>query len=181
MRRRTDGHDGTWVAHPGLVPIAREVFDQLMPEANQIARKREDVAVTAHDLLAVPEGTITERGLRHNLNVGVLYLEAWLRGSGCVPIYNLMEDAATAEISRAQVWQWRRHRAPIEGGPAIDGALVERLLEEELARIKDTVGRERYGAGRYGEAAALLRELVLADEFTEFLTLPAYERLAIPA
>jgi malate synthase len=180
-REATDGHDGTWVAHPGLVPIAREVFDQLMPEANQIARKREDVAVSAEDLLTVPKGTITERGLRHNLNVGVLYLEAWLRGSGCVPIYHLMEDAATAEISRAQVWQWRRHRAQIEGGPAIDGALVERLLEEELARIKDTVGRERYGAGRYGEAAALLRELVLADDFTEFLTLPAYERVVTPA
>src|SRR5919106_1058613 len=176
-REATDGHDGTWVAHPGLVTIAREVFDQLMPEANQIARKRDDVSVTARDLLTVPEGTITERGLRHNLNVGVLYLEAWLRGSGCVPIYNLMEDAATAEISRAQVWQWRHHEARIAGGPVIDGALVERLLEEELARIRDAVGQERYGAGRYSEAAALLRELVLADEFTEFLTLPAYERV----
>jgi malate synthase len=176
-REATDGHDGTWVAHPGLVPIAKEVFDQLMPGANQIARKRDDVAVTAQDLLEVPEGTITERGLRHNLNVGVLYLEAWLRGSGCVPIYNLMEDAATAEISRAQVWQWRRHRARIDGGPVIDGALVERLLEEELARIKDTVGQKRYAAGRYSDAAALLRELVLADEFTEFLTLPAYQQV----
>jgi malate synthase len=179
-REAADGHDGTWVAHPGLVPIAREVFDQLMPEANQIARKREDVAVSARDLLTVPEGTITERGLRHNLNVGVLYLEAWLRGSGCVPIYNLMEDAATAEISRAQVWQWRRHQARIAGGPVIDGALVERLLEEELARIRNAVGDERYRAGRYGEAAALLRELVLAEEFTEFLTLPAYDRVVTP-
>jgi malate synthase len=176
-REATDGHDGTWVAHPGLVPIAKEVFDQLMPGANQIARQRDDVAVTARDLLAVPEGTITERGLRHNLNVGVLYLEAWLRGSGCVPIYNLMEDAATAEISRAQVWQWRRHGARIDGGPSIDGALVERLLEEELARIRGSVGEERYRAGRYGAAAALLRELVLADEFTEFLTLPAYQQV----
>jgi malate synthase len=176
-REAADGHDGTWVAHPGLVPIAKEIFDQLMPEPNQIARRREDVAVSAKDLLTVPEGTITERGLRHNLNVGVLYLEAWLRGSGCVPIYNLMEDAATAEISRAQVWQWRRHQARIEGGPVIDGALIERLIEEELARIRDTVGQQRYAAGRYGEAAALLRELVLADEFTEFLTLPAYARV----
>jgi malate synthase len=176
-REASDGHDGTWVAHPGLVPIAREVFDQLMPGADQIARRREDVAVTAADLLTVPEGTITERGLRHNLNVGVLYLEAWLRGSGCVPIYNLMEDAATAEISRAQVWQWRRHQARIEGGPVIDGALVERLLEEELTKIRETVGQERYDAGRYSEAAALFRDLVLADEFTEFLTLPAYERV----
>ena len=176
-REAADGHDGTWVAHPGLVPIAKEVFDQLMPQANQITRMRDDVAVTAHDLLAVPEGTITERGLRHNLNVGVLYLEAWLRGSGCVPIYHLMEDAATAEISRAQVWQWRRHGAKIDGGPAIDGALVERLLEEELARIRGSVGEERYRAGRYAAAAALLRELVLADEFTEFLTLPAYQQV----
>ena len=176
-REAADGHDGTWVAHPGLVPIAKEVFDQLMPGVNQIARRREDVAVTAADLLTVPEGTITERGLRHNLNVGVLYLEAWLRGSGCVPIYNLMEDAATAEISRAQVWQWRHHKARIEGGPVIDAALVERLLEEELTRIRDTVGEERYGTGRYSDAAALLRELVLAEEFTEFLTLPAYERV----
>jgi malate synthase len=176
-REASDGHDGTWVAHPALVPIAQEVFDQLMPEPNQIARKREDVAVSARDLLTVPEGTITERGLRHNLNVGVLYLEAWLRGSGCVPIYNLMEDAATAEISRAQVWQWRRHKARFEGGPVIDGALVERLLEEELGRIQKAVGDERYGAGRYAEAATLLRQLVLSDEFTEFLTLPAYERV----
>jgi malate synthase len=159
------------------VPIAKEVFDRLMPEANQIARKREDVSVSAADLLAVPEGTITKRGLRHNLNVGVQYLEAWLRGSGCVPIYHLMEDAATAEISRAQVWQWRRHAARIAGGPVIDGALVERLLEEELARARDNVGEERYRAGRYGEAAALLRELVLADEFAEFLTLPAYQQV----
>jgi malate synthase len=176
-REASDGHDGTWVAHPGLVPIAKEVFDQLMPGVDQIARRREDVAVTAADLLTVPEGTITERGLRHNLNVGVLYLEAWLRGSGCVPIYNLMEDAATAEISRAQVWQWRRHGARLEGGPTIDDALVERLLEEELTRIRETVGEQRYAAGRFVEAAALLRDLVLADEFTEFLTLPAYERV----
>jgi malate synthase len=176
-REASDGHDGTWVAHPGLVPIAKEVFDQLMPGVDQIARRREDVAVTAADLLTVPEGTITERGLRHNLNVGVLYLEAWLRGSGCVPIYNLMEDAATAEISRAQVWQWRRHGARLEGGPTIDDALVERLLEEELTRIRETVGEQRYADGRFAEAAALLRDLVLADEFTEFLTLPAYERV----
>jgi len=176
-REASDGHDGTWVAHPGLVPIAKEVFDQLMPGPHQIDRRRDDVRVTAKDLLTIPEGTITERGLRHNLNVGVLYLEAWLRGSGCVPIYHLMEDAATAEISRAQVWQWRHHAARITDGPTIDGALIERLLEEELARIRETVGEQRYGAGRYAEAAALFRELVLADDFTEFLTLPAYERV----
>jgi malate synthase len=177
-REAGDGHDGTWVAHPGLVPIAKEVFDRLMDQPHQIERRRDDVQVTAKDLLTVPEGTITERGLRHNLNVGVLYLEAWLRGTGCVPIYNLMEDAATAEISRAQVWQWRRHGARIEGGPVIDEALVRRLLDEELARIRRTVGEERFGAGRFAEAAALFRDLVLADEFAEFLTLPAYERVA---
>jgi malate synthase len=180
-REASDGHDGTWVAHPGLVPIAKEVFDQLMPGADQIARRREDVAITAADLLTVPRGTITERGVRHNLNVGVLYLEAWLRGSGCVPIYNLMEDAATAEISRAQVWQWRRHQVRIDGGPVIDDALLERLLEQELTKIRESVGEERYGAGRYEDAAALFRELVLADEFTEFLTLPAYERVTTPS
>jgi malate synthase len=176
-REAADGHDGTWVAHPGLVPIAKEVFDRLMPEAHQIERRREDVAVTARDLLTVPEGTITERGLRHNLNVGVLYLEAWLRGVGCVPIYNLMEDAATAEISRAQVWQWRRHQARIEGGPVIDEALIRRLLDEELAKIRQTVGEERFAAGKLEEAAALFQDLVLAEEFAEFLTLPAYERV----
>ena len=176
-REAGDGHDGTWVAHPGLVPIAKEVFDRLMDRPHQIDRRRDDVAVTAKDLLTVPEGTITERGLRHNLNVGVLYLEAWLRGTGCVPIYNLMEDAATAEISRAQVWQWRRHGARIEGGPVIDEALIRRLLDEELAKIRRTVGEERFGAGKFAEAAALFQDLVLADEFVEFLTLPAYERV----
>ena len=160
------------------MPIAKEVFDRLMPQPHQIARRRDDVAVTAKDLLTVPEGTITERGLRHNLNVGVLYLEAWLRGTGCVPIYNLMEDAATAEISRAQVWQWRRHGARIEGGPVIDEALIRRLLDEEMARIRKSVGEARFGAGRFEEAAALFRDLVLAEEFAEFLTLPAYERVA---
>jgi malate synthase len=176
-REAGDGHDGTWVAHPGLVPIAKEVFDRLMDQPHQIERRRDDVAVTARDLLTVPEGTITERGLRRNLNVGVLYLEAWLRGTGCVPIYNLMEDAATAEISRAQVWQWRRHGARIEGGPVIDEALIRRLLDEELATIRATVGEERFAAGRFEEAATLCRDLVLSDEFAEFLILPAYERV----
>ena len=159
------------------MPIAKEVFDQLMRSANQIARRATTCASTRADLLAVPRGHDHRARPAPQLNVGVLYLEAWLRGSGCVPIYNLMEDAATAEISRAQVWQWCHHEARIHGGPVIDAALVERLLEEELARIEDSVGGEHYGAGRYGEAAALLRELVLADEFTEFLTLPAYQRM----
>jgi malate synthase len=175
-REAGDGHDGTWVAHPGLVPVAKEVFDRLMPKANQIQRMRDDT-ITAKDLLTVPQGTITEQGLRHNLNVGVRYLEAWLRGVGCVPLNHLMEDAATAEISRAQVWQWRRHGAGLEGGAIVDGALIQQLLDEELARIRTTLGAESYRAGKFEEAAALFRDLVLADDFAEFLTLPAYERV----
>jgi len=176
-REATDGHDGTWVAHPGLVPIAMEEFDKRMPGPNQIDKKREDVTVGAEDLLTVPEGTISEKGLRHNLNVGVLYLEPWLRGTGCVPIYNLMEDAATAEISRAQVWQWRRHAARTDDGQVIDEARVLRLLDEELGRIRGMVGDDAYAGGRYEEAAGILRDLITAEDFVEFLTLPAYERV----
>jgi malate synthase len=176
-REASDGHDGTWVAHPGLVAIVKDEFDRRMPGPNQIAKKRDDVHVTAKDLLTVPEGTITERGLRHNLNVGVMYLESWLRGVGCVPIYNLMEDAATAEISRAQVWQWRLHKVRIDGGPVIDRSLIETALDMELGKIRNSVGADRFSAGQYHEAAGILRDLVLDDEFVEFLTLPAYERV----
>ncbi len=172
-----EGHDGTWVAHPGLVAIAREVFDEGMPEANQLARKRQDVAVTAADLVRVPSGTITERGLRHNLNVGVLYLESWLRGTGCVPIYHLMEDAATAEICRTQVWQWLRHGARITDGAVIDEALVRGLLAEEMDKIREAVGAAGFAAGRYQEAADLFFDMVTAEVFVEFLTLPAYDRV----
>ena len=176
-REAKDGHDGTWVAHPGLVGIALEQFDHYMPEPNQIGKKRDDVNVTAKDLLSVPEGQITEKGLRHNLNVGVLYLEPWLRGIGCVPIYNLMEDAATAEISRAQVWQWLHHKVKTEDGQTVDQKLVMRCLDEELAKIKEMVGADTYAKGKYDEAAAILRDLVTAKEFVEFLTLPAYEKV----
>jgi malate synthase len=171
-REAGDGHDGTWVAHPGLVAIAKEIFDRAMPQPNQIARKREDVHVTATDLLAVPNGTITEAGLRQNLNVGIGYIEAWLRGIGCVPLYHLMEDAATAEISRAQVWQWIRHRARLEEGRTIDPTLCHVLLEEELTRL-----RAGAAAGRHVEAAGLFSELIGAQSFAEFLTLPAYEMI----
>ena len=176
-REVSQGHDGTWVAHPGLVALAREVFDQGMPGPNQLDLKRQEVSVTAQDLLRVPSGTITERGLRHNLNVGVLYLESWLRGTGCVPIYNLMEDAATAEISRSQVWQWRHHGVSITDGPVIDETLVRKLLGEEMARIRDAVGEETFAAGPFEEAAELFADLVSAPEFEEFLTLPAYRRV----
>src|SRR5438309_8811143 len=136
QREAGDGHDGTWVAHPGLVAIAREIFDREMPQPKQIARQREEVQVTASNLLAVPKGTITEAGLRQNLNVGIGYIEAWLRGIGCVPLYNLMEDAATAEISRAQVWQWIRHGALLDDGRTIDRGVCRKLLDEELAKLR---------------------------------------------
>ncbi len=180
-REAGDGHDGTWVAHPGLVPIAMEVFDRMMPDANQLARQRQDVNVTAADLLAVPKGTITEDGVRMNINVGIQYTEAWLRGNGCVPIYNLMEDAATAEISRSQLWQWRKHGAAITDGPEIEDGLLERLFEEEMDKIKDLVGEENFSAGKYDEARDLFWEMTVSDEFQEFLTLPAYERLSADA
>jgi malate synthase len=180
-REAGDGHDGTWVAHPGLVPIAMEVFDRMMPDANQLARQRQDVNVTAADLLAVPKGTITEDGVRMNINVGIQYTEAWLRGNGCVPIYNLMEDAATAEISRSQLWQWRKHGAAITDGPEIEDELLERLFEEEMEKIKALVGEEAFAAGKYDEARDLFWDMTVSDEFQEFLTLPAYERLSADA
>jgi malate synthase len=176
-REAGDGHDGTWVAHPGLVPVAKVVFDRLMPEANQIARQRQDVHVSAADLLAVPKGEITEAGLRQNINVGIGYIEAWLRGIGCVPLYNLMEDAATAEISRAQVWQWIRHKAHLADGRLVDLPLCRQIIAEELDKTKAMVGAERYAAGRYPDAAELMRSLIEAPEFTEFLTLPAYDKM----
>ncbi|MBU6507063.1 MAG: malate synthase A [Alphaproteobacteria bacterium] len=177
LREATDGHDGTWVAHPGLVGLAKTIFDQQMPQANQIARKRQDVHVTAANLLALPQGTITEAGLRQNLNVGIGYLEAWLRGNGCVPLYHLMEDAATAEISRAQVWQWIRHKARLADGRTIDKALYRRLLDEELAKLKALVGDAAYNGGRYQDAARIFAALIEAPRFPEWLTVPAYEQL----
>jgi malate synthase len=177
LREATDGHDGTWVAHPGLVPIAKGIFDKEMPEANQIARKRQDVHVVAADLLEVPTGTLTEAGLRQNINVGIGYIEAWLRGVGCVPLYNLMEDAATAEISRAQVWQQIHHHARLDDGRAIDLPLCDKIIDEELAKLKATFGDEAFDHGRFADAAGLFRDLIEAKTFPEFLTLPAYEKI----
>ncbi|AMA72226.1 MULTISPECIES: malate synthase A [Aneurinibacillus] len=175
-REARDGHDGTWVAHPGLVPVAMEVFDELMPTPNQIHKKREDVQVTAADLLAVPEGAITEEGLRTNISVGIQYIEAWLRGSGAVPIFNLMEDAATAEISRAQVWQWIRHpKGILDDGRKVTTELFKQLLAEELVKIEKTVGEDRYYSGKYQLASELFSKLILDDEFEDFLTLPGYK------
>jgi len=174
-REAGDGHDGTWVAHPGLVPVATEIFDRLMPTPNQIHRKLEDFHATAADLLQVPAGQITEAGVRQNIAVGLGYLEAWLRGTGCVPLFNLMEDAATAEISRAQLWQWIHDGARLQDGRAVNLELCERLIAEELEKAKATGDSPRVAA--YEKSAQLMRELIRTPQFVEFLTLPAYDRL----
>lgn len=178
QREASDGHDGTWVAHPGLVPVALEVFDRQMPQPNQIDRRRDDVRVTAADLLQVPGGTITEAGLRTNVSVGVQYLAAWLGGSGAVPINNLMEDAATCEISRAQVWQWIRHpRGVLTDGRNVTVELFRQVLAEELDKIRAQVGDEQYGQRHYQLASELFDNITTRDDFVEFLTLPAYQYL----
>ncbi len=175
LREVKAGHDGTWVAHPGLVAVAKDIFDTHMKGKNQLGVMREDVVVTREDLLEITPGTRTEAGLRHNVRVGVQYLEAWLRGQGCVPIYNLMEDAATAEISRAQVWQWMKHQAKLDDGSIVTKERFERIVAEEMDRVRAEVGDARFTSGKYPEARDLFVRLSLAPRFEEFLTLPAYE------
>jgi malate synthase len=178
-REANYGHDGTWVAHPALVPVALEAFDRLMPEPNQIAtRKREDVTAGAADLVKFePEQPITEKGLRLNINVAIQYIGAWLAGQGAVPIFNLMEDAATAEISRSQVWQWiRSPKGKLDDGRKVTKAMVASMIPEEMEKIRALLGAG-FGDGRYDEAAAIFAELVDNDTFVEFLTLPAYEKI----
>ena len=174
LREVTDGCDGTWVAHPGLVPIAKQVFDEHMPQPNQYERQRPDVHVTAKDLLNFkPEKPITEAGLRNNISVGIQYLGAWLTGNGCVPVYNLMEDAATAEISRSQIWQWMRSpKGVLEDGRKVTPELFKRLLGEELAKVK--AGESE---GKYDDAARLFERITTDDKYVEFLTLPAYQQI----
>lgn len=181
VRESNDGFDGTWVAHPDLVPVAKEVFaNKLGEKPHQKERLREDVNVSAEQLrtFVVPGGQITEAGLRLNINVGILYIESWLRGNGAAAIYNLMEDAATAEISRAQVWQWLHSPIGVlADGRKVDLDLYRQLQPEELAKIKALVGEETFAQGRYAEAAQIFDALVTSDTFEEFLTLSAYERL----
>jgi len=177
VREATDGHDGTWVAHPGLVQIAKDAFDAEMPRPHQIDRKREDVSISAADLLAFgPEAPITEQGMRININVGLQYLGSWLAGNGCVPIFNLMEDAATAEISRAQLWQWiRSPKGVLDDGRKVTLELFRQMLAEELQNVKEIVGPETFASGTYERAAELFDRLTADDNFVDFLTLLAYQ------
>jgi malate synthase len=179
LREVGDGHDGTWVAHPGLVALAKGAFDEGMKGPNQIDRQREDVAVTAEDLLKFgPEEPITEQGLRANINVGIQYLGSWLAGVGCVPIFHLMEDAATAEISRSQIWQWiHSPKGVLDDGRKVSVALFREMLAEELKKVEGIVGPENFASGTYEQAARLFDDLTSDEQFTEFLTLPAYEMI----
>ncbi|MDA0225194.1 MAG: malate synthase A [Proteobacteria bacterium] len=177
LREVTDGCDGTWVAHPGLVPVAKAVFDEHMPTPNQYTKQRPDVTVSAKDLLDFrPETPITEAGLRSNISVGIQYLGAWLAGNGCVPVFDLMEDAATAEISRSQIWQWMRSdKGRLDDGRKVTRELFRELLAEELHKVKTYLGDEAYAAGRYEAGAKLFDRITTDDHYVEFLTLPAYE------
>jgi malate synthase len=178
LREATDGCDGTWVAHPGLVGIAKAIFDEHMPTPNQLHKQRDDVTVTAKDLLNFqPEQPITEAGLRNNISVGIQYIGAWLAGNGCVPVYNLMEDAATAEISRSQIWQWMRSpKGKLDDGRKVTKELFQKILPEELAKVRTLLGEDAWKAGRYEEAAKLFDEITTGD-YVEFLTLPGYDTL----
>ncbi|HEY5808355.1 MAG TPA: malate synthase A [Povalibacter sp.] len=176
-REAGDGHDGTWVAHPGLVPVAMEIFDRLMPAPNQLQRSPE-VEIKAVDLLQVPAGTITEAGLRSNTSVSIQYIAAWLGGLGCVPINNLMEDAATAEISRAQIWQWIRHPGgKLDDGRKVTAELFHTIMREELDALRSRVGEAQFAAGNYERAAELIGSITTAPEFASFITLPAYQQI----
>lgn len=176
-REVKNGHDGTWVAHPGLVPVAKQIFDEFMPSKNQIDKKFEEYQISEENLIEIPKGTITEKGVRKNINVGILYIESWLMGTGAAALYNLMEDAATAEISRTQVWQWLKNKAKLEDGKTLTKDLVLEFQKDELKKIKSYVGEERYSNGRFELATQLFNELVFDENFVEFLTLKAYQYL----
>ena len=174
-REANAGHDGTWIAHPGLAPIALEAFNNVMPNENQINEKMINPNITQKDLLKVPDGKITEKGLRDNIKVGLQYIEAWLLGNGCVPLYNLMEDAATAEISRSQLWQWLKHECSLDDGTVISKKILNNIFEEELNTIKDEIGLERFNNGKFQLALDLYKDMIFKKDFDEFLTLPTYE------
>ena len=175
LREVLAGCDGTWVAHPGLVARAKAIFNKYMKTPNQIHVLRKDVVVTQKELLAMPNGHITEAGIRKNMNVGILYLEAWLRGVGCVPLYCLMEDAATVEISRTQLWQWLRHSAQLSDGRRVSSDLMHKFLQEEIDKIVAVAKPEN--KQNILHAAQLLRAIIFTTQFVDFLTLPAYRNL----
>ena len=177
LREVVDGHDGTWIAHPALVPVVREIFDRHMPGANQIHVWKRRCRVGAGELLSIPQGTRTAAALRLNVRVGIRYLAAWIGGTGCVALDNAMEDAATAEVSRAQVWQWIRHGATLDDGTRVTRGLVQRLIDQEIERVRTEVGDVQHRAGWYGIARDLFENLCFADQCPEFLTLAAYDLL----
>ncbi|MFT3920848.1 malate synthase A [Cloacibacterium sp.] len=173
-REVKNGHDGTWVAHPGLVPVAKAIFDEYMPTPNQIDKKYEDYHISETDLLEVPKGEITEKGVRKNINVGILYIESWLMGTGAAALYNLMEDAATAEISRTQIWQWLKNKAKLDDERTLTPNMIMIWEEDELEKIKNYVGEKRFTEGKFDLATQLFNELIFDENFEEFLTLKAY-------
>ena len=174
-REASSGHDGTWIAHPGLAPIAMDAFNNAMSGKNQIDKELTSCTIIQSDLLKVPSGEITEDGVRENIRVGVQYLEAWLCGNGCVPLYNLMEDAATAEISRSQLWQWLKHNKTMDNGLTITREYYTQIMKEELSKIKNMYGEENYNHRKFNQASKMFLEMVSGEVLDEFLTLPAYK------
>ena len=176
-REVKNGHDGTWVAHPALVPVAMKVFNENMPTKNQMHVKRNELNITEAQLLELPVGIVTENGVRKNINVGILYIESWLMGVGAAALYNLMEDAATAEISRAQLWHWLNKKVTLDNGTACSADLYRKYIPEELAKIKEYVGTERFTNGKFELATELFTKMILNETLDEFLTLKAYEHI----
>ena len=176
-REANAGHDGTWVAHPGLAPIAMDAFNNVMSGANQINKELNQCNISQADLLKVPSGDITEEGVCENIRVGVQYLEAWLNGNGCVPLYNLMEDAATAEISRSQLWQWLKHNMVMTNGSLITKDFYKKIMIQELNTIKDMYGEDNYNNRKFGMASEMFMEMITGEVLDEFLTLPAYRHI----
>ena len=176
-REVKNGHDGTWVAHPALVEVAMREFNKHMPAPNQLHITRDDLHITAQDLVELPKGTVTEEGIRKNINIGILYTEAWLRGHGAVALYHLMEDAATAEISRTQVWQWLKNEVKLDDGRKFNMDLYQKLFHHEVEKIKTSVGDKNLTESRFELAFEIFDKLVVSEEFEEFLTLPAYKYL----
>jgi malate synthase len=173
-REVKNGHDGTWVAHPGLVSLAMKVFDENMPTKNQMHIKPNELTITEEQLLELPVGSITENGVRKNINVGILYIESWLMGVGAAALYNLMEDAATAEISRTQLWLWLKKEVVLENRTQVSKSFYETIIKEELENIEEYVGKQRFDSGKFELATKLFSTMIFNEKLDEFLTLEAY-------